>query len=136
MYSEHACAREKLLTLYFVLNRARSHTKRALDIYASLIKDFNRTQWTAVEAQLLRQTLVLREGATDANGQSEKLLSVLALIRNGLSTGSLRWTLQTRQTDGSELASSLLAEARRLSEQLEKGLLLYERVLKSRLTSL
>lgn len=114
--------REKCSLHAFFLIRARSHTKRALDIYASLVKDFNRTQWSAIEAQLLRQTLVLREGATDTNGQTEKLLAVLALIRNGLSTGSLKWTLETRQTDGSELASSLLAEARELSEQLDKGI--------------
>lgn len=105
--------------------RARSNQKRALNIYADLVDDFSRTRWTAVEAQLLRQTVSLREGVKDAQGQTERLLSILALLRNGLSTGSLSWTLASKRIDGAEAASSWLEEARQLSQQLDKGAMVF-----------
>lgn len=75
----------------------------------------------AVEAQLLRQTVSLREQCQDAKDQTDRLLSIMALLRNGLFTESLSWTLGSKRIDGSEAASSLLAEARQLSQQLDKG---------------
>lgn len=101
--------------------RARKNTQRSLAIYSDLIKEFSQTNWTAVEAQLLRQTIALREGTTNQVDRTERLLSVLALIRTGLTTGSLKWTLDTTDADGRETAGSLLEEARKLSRQFDKG---------------
>lgn len=101
--------------------RARQHSRRSLEIYSSLAKQFSQTHWLTIEAQILRQTATLREGASDPDSQTERLLSVLALVRTGLEAGSLKWTLGTKNKDGAHLARALLTEAETLSKQLDKG---------------
>lgn len=105
-----------------ISTRLRENAKASEGLYSTLTSTFSHTSWRGIESQLLRQTCALQHELAQPKDQ---LLSTLALIRSGLEAGSLRWTLagagayQSRQGDAS--ARSLMADVKRLSEKMDKG---------------